>query len=41
MNRNAEAVERAGAGPSQALRKLVIVASVVFAVVFLRDKIDV
>ena len=35
MNRNAEAVERAGAGPSQARRKLVIAASVLFAVVFL------
>jgi protein-S-isoprenylcysteine O-methyltransferase Ste14 len=35
MNRNAEAVGRAGAGPSQAQRKLVIAASVLFAVVFL------
>jgi protein-S-isoprenylcysteine O-methyltransferase Ste14 len=35
MNRNAEAVGRAGAGPSQALRKVVIVVSVLFAVVFL------
>ncbi len=35
MNRNAEAVGRAGAGPSQAMRKLVIATSVVLAVVFL------
>ena len=35
MNRNAEVVGRAGAGPSQVLRKLVIVGSVLFAVVFL------
>ena len=35
MNRNAEAVGRAGAGPSQVLRKLVIATSVALAVVFL------
>ena len=35
MNRNVEALGRAGAGPSQALRKLVFAGSVLFAVVFL------
>ena len=35
MSRDAEIVGRAGAGPSQALRKLVIVASVLLAFVFL------
>jgi len=35
MNRNAEAVERTGAGPNQAVRKLVLAASVVLAVIFL------
>lgn len=35
MDRNAQAVGRAGAGPSQALRKLVIAAAVLLAVVFL------
>jgi protein-S-isoprenylcysteine O-methyltransferase Ste14 len=35
MNRNAEVVGRAGSGPSQTVRKLVLAASVLFAVAFL------